>query len=53
MKAIRLFSSDSPFPLLFHLNDPIKEGRPKVIHLVPNHLYAVPAFYRASQPLRT
>jgi hypothetical protein len=45
MKAIRLFSSDSPFPLLFHLNDPIKEGRPKVIHLVPNHLHAVSLFY--------
>ena len=39
MKAIRLFSSDNAFPLLFHLNHPIKEGRTKVIHLVPNHLY--------------
>jgi hypothetical protein len=53
MKAIRLFSSDSTFPLLFHLNHPIKEGRPKVIHLVPNHLQVSPAFYKPSLPLRT
>lgn len=46
MKAIRLFSSDSAFMLLFHLNHPIKEGRTKVIHLVPNHLQVSPAFYK-------
>ena len=51
MKAIRLFSSDCPFPLLFHLNHSIKEGRSKVIHLVPNHLYAVSLFYKAPHRL--
>jgi hypothetical protein len=53
MKAIRLFSSDGALPFLFQLNDPIKEGRPKVIHFIPNHLQVSPAFYKPSLPLRT